>query len=78
MNARRRRVKLAGGSNRKLWRRVLERDGWRCQGCESASAAAISLADTVSERRKRLRHVPDISECRPVVERILNTCKPNE
>jgi hypothetical protein len=53
MNARRGRVKLAGGSNRKLWRRVLERDGWRCQGCESASAAAIFLADTLSERRKR-------------------------
>ena len=35
MNRIRGRIKLAAASYRNLWRRVLERDGWRCQGCGS-------------------------------------------
>jgi 5-methylcytosine-specific restriction endonuclease McrA len=35
MNRIRGRIKLATASYRNLWRRVLERDGWRCQGCGS-------------------------------------------
>ena len=29
------RLKLSPASYRKLWRQVLERDGWRCQNCGS-------------------------------------------
>jgi 5-methylcytosine-specific restriction endonuclease McrA len=35
MKANRWRLKLSTALYRRLWRTVLERDGWRCQGCGS-------------------------------------------